>query len=298
MSILKKLITFTKKIGYRTAKVFGYIPREEPIEYIRPEKEKKRPARKIKGIPKDLQAAKRARKAQRTKMAYAKLQSARKAAANAIRHEAHARLARKRYEHKIIEKREYGLGLTYTARTKRRRIRRAELEAIEKVSKAKRTLLKRDRDYKAFLKKKAWRKAEFEKKWSKTAAKIRYEAKTAFSWQMVFSAQFICPERKEPTKRLEGYSGVRFTRERKPCLAEQEDMKDEAIRWIQAQNLDGNSECEPVESTVIVNLRRRDLKREGEAMRQTRLDKEAAEKVLRAWMKREKARKKRMRGRK
>lgn len=153
------IITFVKRIGFRVAKVFRAKPREV-VEYIAPH------------VPIDLQAAKRARKAQQAKAALSRLKSAKRAAASAVRHEAHARLALKRYNRKIAEKREYGLGLTYTARMKRRHLTRAKFAAIEKASLKKRTLQKRDRDYKSFLKKKAWRKAEFEKRWAKTAAKI------------------------------------------------------------------------------------------------------------------------------
>lgn len=161
MSILKKLITFTKKVGFRTAKVFGYTPREKPVEYIAPH------------IPKDLQVAKRARKAQQAKAALSRLKSAERAAASAVRHEAHARRALKRYHRKIAEKEEYGLGLTYTARMKRRRLTRANFAAIERASLKKRTLKKSIRDYTGLLKRTEYKRREWDRKWSKTAAKIK-----------------------------------------------------------------------------------------------------------------------------
>ena len=155
-------------------------------------------------------------------------------------------------------------------------LKKKELYKLRAAKRALTPLQKSLRDYRQRLRKEEQKKRAFERRWAKTVAKIRYEMETAFSWQTVFSARFVCPERKEPTKRLEGYSGVRFTRKAKPSLSEQNEMRDEAIRWIRRNYLDGNSECEPVEETVILDLRRRDLKREGEAMRKARLDKKAA----------------------
>ena len=276
MSILKKLITYVRKAGYRTAKIFGYKPREKPpVLYI--EKIAKR---------------KKVRKA----FAAEAMEDARRAALTAIKTEARAWVAMKRFGVKE-ERKTYAYLTSHRARLERRRIRKAHLGAMERAAFAKRTLKKRISDYSKFLKKGAFKRKEFEKRFEKAAREIRYRQETAFSWQVVFSASFMCPGRKKPTKILEGYSSIRFTRIRRPCQAEVDEMTEEAIRYIQGQYLDANSECYPIEGTISTELRRRDLVKEAEGMRKARLDKEAATEVLRAKMIRQKQTKKKRRKR-
>ena len=73
----------------------------------------------------------------------------------------------------------------------------------------------------------------------------------------------------KPTHEITGYS---LGRRKKgfPSLKEQEEMRKEAITSAIHLNLDGNSECEPLEDTVRIEIREYDPMKEGVRLRKAK----------------------------
>jgi hypothetical protein len=88
-------------------------------------------------------------------------------------------------------------------------------------------------------------------------------------YQLIFKARFMCPMSENPTDEMTGYSLGR-RKHGFPSPKEQEEMREEAVSSAIHLNLDGNSDCYPLEETVKVEIKEYDPKTEGEKLRKAK----------------------------
>jgi hypothetical protein len=110
-------------------------------------------------------------------------------------------------------------------------------------------------------------KAKAVKAAKKLVKTLKY--REAQHYQLIFKAQFMCPMSENPTPEITGYSLGR-RRHGFPSPKEQEEMREEAVSSAISLNLDGNSDCYPLEETVKVEIKEYDPKTEGERLRKVK----------------------------
>jgi hypothetical protein len=88
-------------------------------------------------------------------------------------------------------------------------------------------------------------------------------------YQLIFKARFKCPVSEKPTPEITGFSLGR-RKHGFPSPKEQEEMREEAVKSAISLNLDGESECYPLEETVKVEIKEYDPKTEGERLRKVK----------------------------